>query len=431
MMRTATLRHCGRLLTSAVMTVAVAACETTVTDTPLPVASVDLAAAATTIDEGETVQLTATPRSGSGRAMTARSVSYTSSNTAVLTVDGSGLARGVGPGTAAVTARSETAENSVTITVRAANIALTIRNVLVGPITVDVNDQLVGTVPALSTRVFEVPRTTSLTVDWDLVRPRTVQGMEVGEVVGGIFATVTDPAAAIEYEIDNVIAGDTVFAPFITNNSSVPYLMGVNMGLPAENRCQCEVAAGGTSVYLGYYSLVPNANVRAYASGSNYTGTFVFWENFRASIASGSGRLTLTSNLVPAEPIGIRNDYAGGAVTLNPGGLLQQGQSVVHYSNAPLQVGVHDCGEPGSAGCIQDIYTLLPGRSYRVVTHPSGPAANLTIVDAGPSTAAAYASRVDPLPSLVLGNDRVLAPFAGPPALRPATGPLRDERRRR
>jgi hypothetical protein len=298
MTRTTLSRSAASLATGALLVAAVA-CETTVTDAPVPVASIVVSAPRTSIEQGETLQLTATPRSASGRAMTARPVSWTSSNNSVLTVNASGLATATGPGVATVIARSESAENAVEITVTTPMLALTIRNLLVGSITVNVNAQPIGTVNALSTRVFEMPRPANLVVDWDLVRQQTTTGTEIGEPIGGIFAAEPDPPAAVAYDIDNVIVDAVYFAPFITNESPVPYLMGVNMGLVAENRCPCEVPAFASNVLIGYYEFVQNSNVRAYRSGSNYTGTYVFWENFAANIVTGSGRLNLVSNLVP------------------------------------------------------------------------------------------------------------------------------------
>jgi uncharacterized protein YjdB len=82
-----------------------------------------------------------------------------------------------------------------------------------------------------------------------------------------------------------------------------------------------------------------------------------------------------------ANTITIRNDYEGG-VLLSPGGGLSPGERATLRSSVPMTVAVWDCGEPG--GCKMDPYVLHPGRAYRVITDPSGPAANLTIVEIVP-----------------------------------------------
>ena len=65
-----------------------------------------------------TVQLTATPKDASGAALTGKTVSWSSSNTSVATVSGSGLVTALTPGTAIITATSEGKSGTVTMTVR-------------------------------------------------------------------------------------------------------------------------------------------------------------------------------------------------------------------------------------------------------------------------------------------------------------------------
>ena len=68
----------------------------------------------------------------------------------------------------------------------------------------------------------------------------------------------------------------TYFYPIIDNNTSTGLLMGVNMGLPSENKCNCVVNAGNETA-IGYYKLFGNTNVQAFQDDSNYTGSFIFW----------------------------------------------------------------------------------------------------------------------------------------------------------
>ena len=66
-----------------------------------------------------TQQLTATPMAGDGSALPGRVVTWSSDNTNVATVTGTGLVAGVGPGTASITATSEgqTGASSITVTI--------------------------------------------------------------------------------------------------------------------------------------------------------------------------------------------------------------------------------------------------------------------------------------------------------------------------
>src|SRR6266480_1361381 len=85
--------------------------------TTVPVATVDLTPATATVQAGQTVQLTATPKDSNGNALSGRTVTWTSSNNSVATVSTSGLVSGVTPGSATITATSEGKSGTASITV--------------------------------------------------------------------------------------------------------------------------------------------------------------------------------------------------------------------------------------------------------------------------------------------------------------------------
>src|SRR5205814_906461 len=88
-----------------------------ITVTPVPVASVDVTPPSASVQAGQTVQLTATPRDAGGNPLSGRTVTWSSSNTAVATVSNSGLVSGVTPGSATITATSEGKSGASSITV--------------------------------------------------------------------------------------------------------------------------------------------------------------------------------------------------------------------------------------------------------------------------------------------------------------------------
>ena len=90
----------------------------TVTAVPPPVASVEVTPATATVSAGGTVQLTATPRDGTGQPLTGRTVTWATDNAQTATVSGTGLVTGVAVGTATITATSEgqSGTSSVTVT---------------------------------------------------------------------------------------------------------------------------------------------------------------------------------------------------------------------------------------------------------------------------------------------------------------------------
>jgi len=91
--------------------------------TPVPT-SVQLSAATITVRIGETSQLTATVLDQHGAAMTGQTIAWASSDTTKITVTTTGLARGVRPGTATLTATSGGLTKSASGTVRAPQLAV-------------------------------------------------------------------------------------------------------------------------------------------------------------------------------------------------------------------------------------------------------------------------------------------------------------------
>src|SRR5437867_517646 len=88
-----------------------------VTVTLVPVASVTVSPAPASVQAGQTVQLTATPKDANGNTLSGRTVTWASSNTSVGTVNASGLVAGVAVGSATITATSEGKSGTSTITV--------------------------------------------------------------------------------------------------------------------------------------------------------------------------------------------------------------------------------------------------------------------------------------------------------------------------
>src|SRR5256714_170731 len=88
-----------------------------ITVTNIPVATVSVSPPTASIQQGQTVQLTATLKDANGNTLSGRTVTWSSSNTSVATVSTSGLVSGVTPGSATITAMSETKTGTAGITV--------------------------------------------------------------------------------------------------------------------------------------------------------------------------------------------------------------------------------------------------------------------------------------------------------------------------
>src|SRR5437763_1511981 len=92
----------------------------TVSVTTVPVASVSVSPATASVQAGQTVQLTATPKDVSGNALSGRTVTWASSNGGVATVSASGAVSGVAAGSVTITATSEGHSGTSAVTVTAA-----------------------------------------------------------------------------------------------------------------------------------------------------------------------------------------------------------------------------------------------------------------------------------------------------------------------
>jgi uncharacterized protein YjdB len=87
---------------------------------PVPVATVTVSPASSSLLVGATAQLTAVTRDASNNVLTGRVVTWSSSNTAVSRVSASGLVTAVAAGSATITATSETKTGTAATTVSAA-----------------------------------------------------------------------------------------------------------------------------------------------------------------------------------------------------------------------------------------------------------------------------------------------------------------------
>src|SRR6266480_3437096 len=94
-----------------------------VTVTFVPVASVTVNPASASVQVGQTVQLTATPKDANGNTLPGRTVTWARSNTTVATVNGQGLVTARVAGGATITATSEGQSGTAAITVTAAPVA--------------------------------------------------------------------------------------------------------------------------------------------------------------------------------------------------------------------------------------------------------------------------------------------------------------------
>jgi len=309
------------LALASLLLIGVAACkDTEITDVPVAISSIQVNQTSLSLKVGQSTSLSAVARSASGKSLTARSIQWSTSNSSVVMVSPAGQVTAVGVGSAMLTASAESKSATVSVTVDYGNFTVNVDNLLLSPTRITLNGTIVGTVPAASSSSFTIPGAATVTMSWQLVRPTTTTGVPIGDEVGGDFSPLNAGTnTAFDYEIDNEVGTSTYMAVSITNNGLVRLLVAVNFGLTSENRCSCLAPTGGIKTYFGYYKLFSNSNVRGYAEGSNYTGTYVFWDGTQLNngIQTGSGAVDLINNNTPTGPalVPIRGDNAAATAT--------------------------------------------------------------------------------------------------------------------
>jgi len=159
-----------------------------VTVSSVPVATVTVTPSPASVQQGATVQLTATPKDANGNPLSGRVVTWASNNTAVATVNGSGLVTGVAAGTATITATSESKSGTSSITVASVPVASVTVTPALATLPVAQTLQLIATPKDANGNAL-----TGRTVTWSSSNPSaaTVNGSGLVTGVAAGLSTVT------------------------------------------------------------------------------------------------------------------------------------------------------------------------------------------------------------------------------------------------
>jgi trimeric autotransporter adhesin len=157
-----------------------------VTVVPVPVATVTVLPATTSVAMGQTSQLTAELRDASGNILTGRVVSWSSSQTSIATVSAAGVVTGVSAGTATITATSEGQVGTATATV----VAPGVRTLTVTPSSATIN-ALGGTVALTATVRDPSGAIINASVTWTTSNAFVATVSSNGTVTGHFAGTAT------------------------------------------------------------------------------------------------------------------------------------------------------------------------------------------------------------------------------------------------
>ncbi len=392
----ATVSGTGVVVGIAVGTVRIAASSggmsgfSTITVIPPGVASVNVTPSGSTIKVGETVHLVAQTLDAAGAVLTGRTVTWSSSNTDVATVDNTGVVTGVSVGGSVITATSEGKSGTAAVAVNAVVAA----SITVAPpsvtITTGQTSQLTATVKDANGAVIS-GAPVSWTVDNSGVALVGSTGLVTGQAPGTATVTATSGAAHIGVPI-------TVTLPpanaVIVSPSSVALLVTQTQQLTATVTDAGGHTLPGQSVAwqsnnTGVATVSPSGVVTAVSPGSaTITGTS----------GAASGVALVTVSLVPVRRVVVTPDvlaFTQGApgsqltVTLldSIGGTLSPvGRPVTFSSNNTGVATVSGTGFVSPGGPGQAVITVTQTGSgfsaTATVTVTQVPVASVTITPA-------------------------------------------------
>ncbi len=226
-----------RLVAGAIALVALGSCKAEPIGPSTAVASVTLEPAGPVVGVGATAPLTATPRDASGQPLS-RAVTWSSSSTAVATVDLNGVVHGVGPGTTTITATSEEKSASLTLIVSTTPVASVTVAPTTGSVNVGATIALTGTAKdaggaILAGRVFA----------WGTANAAIATVTAAGVVRGVAGGTVTITGTS---EGKRATASITVIVPPVASIVIQPASPSVGIGDSLQLKAVLKDAAGDT-----------------------------------------------------------------------------------------------------------------------------------------------------------------------------------------
>jgi uncharacterized protein YjdB len=337
---------------------------------PLGPASIELSPSSLSFESlGEDRQLSAAVKDQNGNPRQA-TIAWTSADTRVASVSTSGKVTAVGPGTTTVTATAGAVNKLMTI------------SVLQVPRTVDVTPGQ-ASLPALgatATLVGVVKDARGNPIPDSRLSWSSSDATVASVDATGAVTAVGNGTATITASVQSGSGTSTVqVAQQPTQLTLSPTSLELFVQGPTGSLTATARDARGNTILPGPISWSSSNTVAATVAWSGALATVTGVSAGTAVITAALGGLSAAATVTVRQlTIPIRNDYVG-SVFLDPGGTVQPGQSITINVAGATTVSVWDCGQ--TTQCIMDPYTLLPGKSYRVITDPKGPPANLTIVE--------------------------------------------------
>lgn len=247
-----------------------------ITVSPAPVSSVEVSPSAASVTVGATRQLTAILKDAHGNVLTGRSITWSSSNSSIATVNASGLVTGIAVGSATITAVSEGVSGTAALTVSSVPVA----TVEVSPSSTSIQ---IGATTQLSaaTRDASGNVLTGRTVVWSSSNTAVATVNSTGLVTGVAAGSVTITASSEgKSGTATVVVTQPAVATVTVSPSSASLLVGATTQLSVELRdAQGNVLTGRTVTWSSSATGVATVNSNGVVTG----------------VSSGSATITATS----------------------------------------------------------------------------------------------------------------------------------------
>src|SRR5437870_4799454 len=261
------------------------------------VASVTISPAPASVQVGQTLQLTATPKDSAGGTLTGRTVTWMSGNTSVAAVSSSGQVTGVAPGSATITATSEGKTSTAAITVTTVPVA----SVTVSPATASIR---VGQ----TTQVTATPKDSAggtlagRTVTWKSSDTTVATVSPSGQVTGVAPGSATITATSEGKTSTAAITVTTVPVASVTvSPATASVAVGQTLQLTATPKDSTGTALTGRSVTW----VSSNPGVATVSSNGLVTSGAVGTATITATSEGKAGSAAVTVTPVPVASVAV------------------------------------------------------------------------------------------------------------------------------
>ncbi len=277
-----------------------------------PIASVVVSLVSNSIGVGATTQATVTALDANNNVLAGRTVSWSSSNTAVATVDpATGIVTGVGAGSASITASSggKTGAATVSVTTTAATVGSVSVNLALPSINVTGTTQATATVYDASHNVIQGRAVTWSSANTSVAMVNSTTGVVTGAGAG--TAAIVATASGI-----SGTATITVGAPKVATVSVSLASSSINVGTSTQATA---TARDANSTVVTGVSVAWTSSNTAVASVNPSTGVVTGVAAGAAAISARAGERTGTTNITITSATAPSNaSIASVSVSLNP-----------------------------------------------------------------------------------------------------------------